>query len=447
MRRILGVSLTLALVAGCSERREAPPPPSPVPSSEPAPIPTPPPVSQPDPTAIAPTVAPPTTPEALEALVATLDDDTDPALTGLAAATVAAPTTGPRCALEPASGATLWPGPGAVASAYVGDVLIAALHAGDATRDELVLLAVTRGRARPIVRIPLTVSNATLGMRPPVVADLGNGRAGIASIDRAGKLLYVEAAPSGSGVTRRELATDADSRFAAAVAGFGEKRVVVYAKRGSPLHVTMLVLDATLRTTSSRDITPDASGAASPFFARSAAGPTLVLVDPREGFSPIYRIPIGTDAMPAQGVVLRPVTGLLDPARIVLAVVGTELHLAYVAHGASQASAVGYVRGAANAPQPVSLVRPTGFGGLWVDAVSLPELAVFAATAPLSREPTAPRAIHVRAATTTTLGEATTFTLPDGLHYPSLAVHPSGVVTLTASSLTEVTSVRLHCTP
>ena len=74
MRRILGVSLTLALVAGCSERREAPPPPSPVPSSEPAPIPTPPPVSQPDPTAIAPTVAPPTTPEALEALVATLDD-------------------------------------------------------------------------------------------------------------------------------------------------------------------------------------------------------------------------------------------------------------------------------------------------------------------------------------------------------------------------------------
>ena len=40
-----------------------------------------------------------------------------------------------------------------------------------------------------------------------------------------------------------------------------------------------------------------------------------------------------------------------------------------------------------------------------------------------------------------------TFTLPDGLHYPSLAVHPSGVVTLTASSLTEVTSVRLHCTP
>lgn len=429
--------LLAILLCACGER--ARPRPEPAPPAPPAPR------TQPE-TPIPEVPSEPHTEAELAPLVAALDDDSDIAQVGLSAATVTTPSSGARCAVEPGHGVVLWPKPGAASTTFVGDSVLAAIHVAEPTRDELVLLSLTQ-RARPIVRVPLSSSTSVLGVRPPAIADLGEGRAGVGSVDRGGKLLYVET--HAGRAERRELATDADSRFAPAIALFGAKRLIAYVKRGSPLRVSLLTLDPALRVVRTLDITPDAGGAASPFFAPSATGPMLVLVDPREGFSPIERIPIDADGNPGRAVVLRPVTGLLDPPRVVASATRDDLHIAYIAHGSSLASAVGYVRAAHGSPDPVSLVRPTGFGALWVDTVPLPtqNLVVFAATAPLAREATAPRAVHVRIATASGLGEATTFTVPEGFVYPALAAHPDGTVTLTASTMTEVSSLRLRCTP
>lgn len=458
MRRARVIAIALTITTACGDAR-APEAPSPATHTAREPSPSPP----ASPELEGPPSAPPSSASTgaatepvpdtrdLAALADALDEGADATRPSLEAARVETPAEGPRCVVEPETGVIVWPTAGAVATTFAGPTLVVALHVGTATAEELVVLSVEAGRARPIVRSPLSTAGSVIALRPPGIADLGAGRVGVASVDRAGRVIYVEStATPGRGSTRRELAVDGDPRFSPAVAPFGTKRAIVYVRRGSPSKASLVVLDAALRPLGpARDVTPESSGAASPYFVRTEAGAVLVLVDPREGFSPIHRIPLDANATPSHGIVLKPVTGLLDPARVVAAATREGMHIAYVAHGATQATAIGYVRGEPGAPDPVSLVRPTGFGALWVEAASLPAsgLVVFAATAPLGREPTALRGVHVRVATREGLGPATTFTHADGLAFPALAVAEDQSVALTASSMSEVSTVRLRCAP
>ncbi|MFO0697201.1 MAG: hypothetical protein U0230_26735 [Polyangiales bacterium] len=435
MNRRLAVLPLLLSLAACGEKERPEPPRNPPPSPAVADRPL------------------PRTPEQeaqVEALLEDLDrlEDGDESADETAAMPrglreVAPPPHG--CALATAAPIRLSAKAGPPAVTADDGLLVVAHYVTDGTNEHVVVLVEEPGAsARPVGRIRIEKPRPADSRVPPGLGVVGEHRVGVAWVDRDGALRFAAfgTRPASHPLAPRVVAESVDARFPPAVASIGRHILVAYTVTGETAHVKLASFegDGAVRTV---ELTPPSGGASAPTFVRDAARPTLVLVDPRDGFSPILRIGFTDEGEPTAASVVRPVTNLYDPARIAVASGGGDLQIAYTAHGAAAATAIGFVRGAPTAPAPVSLVRPTGYGALWVDAAGSPSGAVFASLVPVGREQGSARSLELRLVDADGLGPA--LAVGQGVAFPGIARVAPGLYGVAYSTGTAVEAVFARC--
>lgn len=325
-----------------------------------------------------------------------------------------------------------------------------ALYAHDGT-EERVEVHAGSPRGAPRLVESFTLARATRAGRAaaPSLASLDGGGLLLAYVDRDGT---VHVRRVGKPRTDREVAARVDLRFPPAIAPFRGGALLAYTAgegEGEDVasHVYAVRLDENGKAGERVDVTPIAGGASAPSFVRGAKE-TLAFVDARLGFSPVYVRRFGEKlADPIEPELLRPLSHMLEPAQLVVAMHRGEAHIGYTGRGADMGSAIGWVRVGKGAAVPASVVSPRGLGPLRVDVDVLPEGALlFVGDAPLAREANAPREVHVRRLEADRLGEAIRLRGSDGTAArPSIAALGGDDVVVVYSTARGIELVHLEC--
>jgi len=277
---------------------------------------------------------------------------------------------------------------------------------------------------------------------PPGLASTPGGVA-IAIIDGDGRVRLAESVAPGR-LPLAIISTGADRRFSPAVRPFGRRLAVAWTTGGETMGVKLARVAGGRIDGEPHVLTPSGGGAAAPVF--GAGGPAaLYFVDARAGISPIYRVALDAEGVPASPEVARPVGTVSEPPELAVAAAGELLLAGYTAIGNSATTAVGLVRlDGEGSPQP--LVRGTGYGPLNVAAASGPRAAVFAADAPKGAPPEAPRELHVRVATAAGPGQTLTLRAPDGTgRHASIARAENGTIAVSFTAGDGVYVALLRC--
>ncbi len=351
-----------------------------------------------------------------------------------AAGTSGTPGTPPArgCAAQGAP-SRVWSAAGPTAIVADGDTFVVAgyaPHTPPPGQDLFVVRIAPGAPPIPLLRSEVKPAPASPSAAPGL-ASTDPGHVTVAFVDGAGALHAgsVDTHDPSAGVFVR-LAGGADGRFAPAVTATGAVRLVAYTDgTATPMRVRLVRLSGD-RVVENDDVTPTAMGGAAPVFASGASPPELIFVDPRNGISPIVRVPIGADGTPGTGATLRPVGGVYEPPELAAARFGPLLTVGYTVVGNLAMTVVGLVRANGDAIVPNDqLVPATGYGVLHVGAVAAPSAAIFAADAPRDAKPTAPREVHVRLVDGDGLGPVLVLRGTDGTaHDPAVARRDDGIV-------------------
>lgn len=279
----------------------------------------------------------------------------------------------------------------------------------------------------------------------PALASMDRGELMLAYVDRAGT---VHARRAGKPRSDREIGARVDIRFPPALLGVEGGALLAFTAGDEVSHVYVVKLARSARAEARLDVTPIASGASAPSFVRGASEPTLAFVDARLGFSPIYTRTFG-DALdaPIEPVLVRPLSHLLEPAQIAVAMHRELVHIGFTGRGVDMGSAIGWVREGKDAAVPASVVSPRGVGHLRVGVDVLPDGSLlFVGDAPLAREKGAAREVHLRTLDADRLGEAITLRGSDGTAArPALASLGDGKVAVVYSTGGAIELVHVDC--
>ncbi|MCS6798375.1 MAG: hypothetical protein NZ898_07580 [Myxococcota bacterium] len=307
----------------------------------------------------------------------------------------------------------LWNGAGPIEAKAAGSyVYVAGIASVDANQELWVVRVSLEKAPVPMYRERLErpVRGHIVG---PALAPGSAGRLAVAFVTADGAIAWRVLEPGSPRNPRASAAigTSADTRFPLALRALGSQWLLAWTDGSrTSLRVRLARLGPDGGVMQQADVTPTAMTAAAPVFLDGA----LYLIDPRDGVSTLWRVPLDADGRPADPVVAHAVGAVPAPTRLAAARAGNAVWLAYVAMGSLGTTAIGLVRDAGrDVPRP--LVRGTGYGRLTVSAASGERAAVFAAEVPRGPEPDAPREVHLRVVDARgQLGEPLVVRGPDG---------------------------------
>ncbi len=247
------------------------------------------------------------------------------------------------------------------------------------------------------------------GSGPAMIATAGGVALG--AVDGAAHVYLATADARGAVTAWKSIGVAADLRFAPALWVAGDDVLVAWTEsfQGANRVWVTPVQGEVVRP--AMNVMPGGLGGATPvFLPGETGGATLTFMDPREGISPIVRVPFDKAGAPGEGEVLRPVGSAAAFPQLAVARAGALEFIGYTVIGNAATTAVGIFSLATKDEAPIALTHGTGYGVLHVAAVSGPNRAVFASETPLGVPATSPRAIELRIADAEGLGQPLTIT-------------------------------------
>lgn len=252
--------------------------------------------------------------------------------------------------------------------------------------------------------------------------------------------------PAGGGSVKRIIEKGADTRFAPAISNIEDQTLVAWTTGTTPMEARLAVLDAAGKLKAVHVIKPPAMGAAAPVFIQGLYPPVLLVVDARDGFSPLVRVPVSSDGTPGRSKVAVPIGMVATPVELAAAHSQVGTYVGYTAVGKAATSAIGLIRIEPESGSPIALVPGTGYGKLRVAAVAAPKALIFAADAPVEKGKADQREILVRLVDAQGIGPRTVINGPDGTAFQvKIARNQSGVVAAVYSSRSGVFVSWLRC--
>jgi hypothetical protein len=268
-------------------------------------------------------------------------------------------------------------------------------------------------------------------------------RCELAVVDERARLVGLQLTGSGFSPPR-VLASGLDRRFAPALADTGARVLYAYtASVDKAMHTFWLESQGGKVSTPS-DLTPRAHGAAAPFFVLGSKLPTLVVVDPWAGLSPLLEVVFGREGPPGAAVVRTPVSQPYEPP--LLAAVewaSGEVEVAYTAVGRLAMTAVGRVP-LRKASEPSALSPSRGYGELSFAVARSRARALFAVEVAVDTKPDAPREIALKLLDGVSTSEGPVFAA-DARHPSVSSLRDAGEYLVTYARANTVQAALVGC--
>lgn len=452
--RVAQCALILALHGCGSTPKNDPPEPS-GPSSHVAGRATPPPAPA---TTPEPSAAPSAPAQATDIEAALAYDDADPlgnleaadALDRMGKAEPLPNTAPPKngcVVLEP--GRRVWPMPGPVAiTALERGFAVAGYARKKDQGEQLFLVSVpASGLPEPIASLELKPAQTSKRIAPPGLAARTDNDVVLAFTDGNGALRArrMRMALAGHGASI-ELAPKVDTRFAPAVTVSQDRTLIAYTLGTTPMHTMLATLAGDGSVEGQRDVTPASMGAAAPAFVDGAEPPVLLMVDARDGMSPLLKLDLGADGSssePAQ--VATPVSMVASPPELAAASSSIGTHVVYTGVGSAATTAVGLISIAPIVGAPEALVPGTAYGQLHTGAVAAPRAVIVVATAPLTPTKDPELALEVSVIGLAGRGPAAVVRAAGGASHPAIARDDAGHVGVAYSTPSGAFVAILRC--
>lgn len=297
-------------------------------------------------------------------------------------------------------------------------------------REQVYLVAVpAEALPKPIASFDLKAPHPLPRLAPPGLAARTEDDVVIAFTDGARTLRSrrMRMGQGGSGASV-ELAQNVDTRFSPALTTSQDRTLIAFTLGGTPMRTTLAVLAADGNVTERKDLTPASMGAAAPAFIAGATPPVLLMLDARNGMSPLLRVDLGSDGAAKPAEVVLPVSMVASPPEIAAASSSIGTYVAYTALGSAASSAVGLVSIAPIAGTPEALVPGTAYGQLHIAATTAPRAVLIAATAPIGTGKNPELELHVHVIGITGQGPATVLRASGGASHPAIARDEAGHV-------------------
>jgi hypothetical protein len=336
-------------------------------------------------------------------------------------------------------------GPAAIAGLSRGFAV--AGYAAKGESEQLFLVRVEpAARPEPIVSLDIAHKSPVRRIAPPGLAARADDDVIVAFTDGARTLRArrLRMSRSGHGASV-ELARDVDTRFAPAVAVSQDRTLIAFTLGTTPMRASLAVLSAEGQTVASHDLTPPAMGAAAPAFISGATPPVLLVVDARDGMSPIVRIDLGSDGEPSEAEVALPVSMVASPPELAAASSSVGTHLLYTGVGSAATTAVGLVALAPVVSSPEALVPGTAYGQLHVAATAAPRAVLLAADVPTAPGKDPEHEAHVHVLGPGGRGPAAVIRRQGGVAHVALARDEAGHVGLAYASSDGTFVALLRC--
>jgi hypothetical protein len=343
-------------------------------------------------------------------------------------------------------GRRVWPAPGPAAIVGLGRGFVVAGYAMRGGREQLFVVHVgPDALPDPITAFDLDPPHPQPRKAAPGLAARDDNDLAIAYTDGKGRLhaRRLRVGRSGGGAAL-QLAPAVDTRFAPAVAVVQDRTLVAYTLGSTPMHTSLAVLMED-RVIARHELTPSAMGAAAPSFVHGASPPVLVMVDARDGLSPLLRVDLNNDGTPKPAAVVLPLSTVSMPARLAAASSSIGTYVGYTGLGSAATSAVGLLAISPIVGKPEALVKGTGYGILQVSATSAPRAVLFAADAPITSAKDAPREIRVHVVGMEGPGEASVLRGASGAGNAAIARDEAGDVGVVFTSASGVYLAKLRC--
>jgi hypothetical protein len=277
-------------------------------------------------------------------------------------------------------GRRVWATPGPVSIASLGRGFAVAGYAkkGEASEQLFLVSVPAIGSGKP----PQTVKRVA----PPGIAARTENDVMLAWTDGNGALRSrrMRMAVAGHGASV-ELAQGVDTRFSPALTVSQDRTLIAYTMGSTPMRTMLATLAADGSVQDKRDVTPVSMGASAPTFVAGAEPPVLLMLDARNGMSPLLRLdlsPDGTSSEPARVVV--PVSMVASPPELAAASSSIGTHVAYTGIGSAATTAIGLLPIAPIAGTPEALVPGTAYGQLHASAAAGPRAVIMVVTAPIA---------------------------------------------------------------
>lgn len=285
-------------------------------------------------------------------------------------------------------GRRVWATPGPVSITSLGRGFAVAGYAkkGEANEQLFLVSVPANGLPEPIAALEVKPPQTIKRIAPPGLAARTENDVMIAWTDGNGALRSrrMRMAIAGHGASV-ELAQGVDARFSPALTVSQDRTLIAYTMGSTPMRTMLATLAADGSVQDKRDVTPVSMGASAPVFVAGAEPPVLLMLDARNGMSPILRLDLaadGTSSAPAQVVV--PVNMVATPPELAAASSSIGTHVAYTAVGSAATTAIGLLPIAPIVGTPEALVPGTAYGHFHVSAAAGPRAVIMVATAPIA---------------------------------------------------------------
>jgi hypothetical protein len=355
------------------------------------------------------------------------------------------------CRILDGAPARIWSEPGPTSIAALGNTFVAAGYALDRQGEQLRVAALSPGKPPQTLRTVRLSPAAPHFVRSarPGIAGKGRNQVYFAIIEATGSV-QVGSALTDSAVQNGwfvQVSDNADPRFAPALAVVGDLLAVAWtARTAMPMRTDLALLDGKGRIVKQHEIAPPAMGAAAPVFVAGIQPPVLLVVDAREGYSPLLRVKLSKEGTPGTPEIRIPISMVFDPPELTAASGSSGTYLVYTGMGGAATTAVGLVTVDPKPTPPQALVRGTAYGMLYVAATAAPRAPVFAVDVPQKPGVGAARQIELRIIDARGAGPAAVLRGPDGeASGAALARDPSGVLALAFSSPSGVHVAWARC--
>jgi hypothetical protein len=413
------------------------------------------------PTAAAPTPAPapapaPAAPPDVEAALAY--DDADPlgnleaadALDRMGKVEPLPATKAPKgsCAVLEA-GRRVWPLPGPVAiAALASGFAVAGYTKKGESSEQLFLVSVpVNGLPEPIATLTINPPLKIKRIAPPGLAARTQNDVVLAFTDGNGALRArrMRMAVAGHGASL-QIAPSVDTRFAPALTMSQDRTLIAYTVGSTPMRTMLATLAGDGKLEEQRDVTPTSMGACAPAFVAGAEPPVLLMLDARDGLSPLLRLDLAADGSSSEAAqVVTPVSTVANPAELAAASSSIGTHVAYTGIGSAATSAIGLLSIAPIVGTPEAIVPGTAYGQLHASAASAPRGVIMVTTAPLTPTKDPELELHANVIGVTGKGADAVVRVPGGANHPAVARDDAGNVAVAYSTPSGTFVAFLRC--
>ena len=345
------------------------------------------------------------------------------------------------------AGRRVWPATGPSAIASIGRGFVVAGYATREGREQLFVVQLgADGRPKPVTAFDVQPPHPRARLAPPGLSARDDNDVSVALVDGAGTLWLrrLRMGPGGGG-TAVEIARGVDTRFAPAVTHSEAREFIAWTAGTTPMHTHLAVLSSTGTIAKRHDLTPESMGAAAPVFVSGSSPPSLLMVDARQGMSPLLGVDLGSDGTPSPAKVILPLSTVSTPPALAGASASIGAYVGYTGVGSAATSAVGLVAIEPLVGSPSALVPGTGYGLLHVSATAAPRAVLFAADAPTAPAKDSPREIRVHVIGKSGPGSALVIAGHGGASHAAIARDQTGITAVAFNSSSGVYVARLRC--